>query len=228
MPYYPSLKEVNTKRLVTDTFSGYNHNLKIKDGEFYDTMNLSTRNFPLFENREKRGLVRHMISPGGMLAKEKLAFVDDGKLYYDNAIVYEGLSEGEKQIVSFGAYILVFPDRIYYNTKDPADKGNINFELEEDNLIHETDNTLYHLCCDPGTGFWDDAYFEHPAQTEDTFYFYLCFNPHWNVFDGLGIDKLLSKFHIGEQFFIPMDKTFDIETDITFHDNSNDFNIDRC
>ena len=87
MPFYPSLKEVNTKRLVTDTFSGYNHNLKIKDGEFYDTMNLSTKNFPLFENREKRGLVRHMVSPGGMLAKEKLAFVDDGKLYYDNAII---------------------------------------------------------------------------------------------------------------------------------------------
>ena len=31
-----------------------------------------------------------MVSPGGMLAKEKLAFVDDGKLYYDNVIVYEG------------------------------------------------------------------------------------------------------------------------------------------
>jgi len=98
MPHFPPLQEVNTKRLVTDTFSGYNHNLKIGDGEFYDTMNLSTQNFPLFENREKRGLLRHMKNPGGMLAKEKLAFVDDGKLYYDNAVEYEGLSEGEKQI----------------------------------------------------------------------------------------------------------------------------------
>ena len=53
MPYFPPLQEVNTKRIVTDTFSGYNHNLKIGDGEFYDTMNLSTQNFPLFENRHK-------------------------------------------------------------------------------------------------------------------------------------------------------------------------------
>ena len=226
MPYYPPLKEVNTKRLVTDTFSGYNHNLKIKDGEFYDTMNLSTKDFPLFGNREKRGLVRHMQNPGGMLAKEKLAFVDDGKLYYDNAIVYDGLTEGEKQIVSFGAYILVFPDRIYYNTKDPADKGNINFELDERHIGHNTDGTCFHICCDAGAGYWDDAFYEHPAQTDDTFYFFLCFYPDTAVYDGLGVDKLLSKFHIGEQFFIPMEKVSDIESDVTFHDLSNDFNIE--
>ncbi len=229
MPYYPSLKEVNTKRIVTDTFSGYNHNLKIKDGEFYDTMNLSTKDFPLFENREKRGLVRHMQNPGGMLAKEKLAFVDDGKLYYDNAIVYDGLTEGEKQIVSFGAYILVFPDRIYYNTKDPADKGNINFELDETLLIGtETDEgTIYYrLACDAAEGWWDDAFAEHPAQTEDTFYFFLCFNPNYNTLNGLGVDKLLSKFHIGEQFFLPLEKTVDPAESDTFHEYTNDFNVE--
>mgnify|MGYP007069896133 FL=1 len=228
MPYFPPLQEVNTKRLVTDTFSGYNHNLKIGDGEFYDTMNLSTRNFPLFENREKRGLIRHMANPGGMLAKEKLAFADDGKLYYDNAIVYDGLSTGEKQIVSFGAYILVFPDRVYYNTKDPADKGRINFELDENKLFPlntgEENPVYYYLACDAPEGWWDDAYAEHPAQTEDTFYFFLCFTPNYNALNGLGVDKLLSKFHIGEQFFLPLDKTTDPTESNVFHDYTDDFN----
>ena len=229
MSYYPPLKEVNTKRLVTDTFSGYNHNLKIGDGEFYDTMNLSTQNFPLFENRLKRGLLRHMQNPGGMLVKEKLAFVDDGKLYYDNRVVYEGLTDGEKQIVSFGAYIIVFPDRIYYNTKDPEDKGNINFTLDETNLINHygtaTALNRYSMFCDPEPGFtWDTAYYEHPAQTDEFFYFYLVFTPNPSVYDNIGVEKLLSRFHIGEKIFIPMEKLVEPTSSHYFWDRSNDFN----
>ena len=33
---YPTLTEQETSREMIDVFSGYNHNLRIKDGEFYD------------------------------------------------------------------------------------------------------------------------------------------------------------------------------------------------
>jgi hypothetical protein len=38
---YPKLKELNTSRQIVDTFLGYNHNLRIDDGEFFDMQNMT-------------------------------------------------------------------------------------------------------------------------------------------------------------------------------------------
>ena len=37
---FPKLNEQPTSRSITDIFAGYNHNLRISDGEFYDEENL--------------------------------------------------------------------------------------------------------------------------------------------------------------------------------------------
>lgn len=42
MPTYVTIPESSAVEIVTDTFGGYNHNLKISDGEFYD-MKISRR-----------------------------------------------------------------------------------------------------------------------------------------------------------------------------------------
>jgi RNA polymerase subunit RPABC4/transcription elongation factor Spt4 len=46
-----------------------------------------------------------------------------------------------------------FPDRIYYNTKNAEDKGRINFELDETNLINHFGTVAalnrYSIFCDP-------------------------------------------------------------------------------
>lgn len=53
----------------------------------------------------------------GILAKEKLAWVKDNKLYYDGAeISGVTLTDGEKKLISMGANIIVYPDQILYNT----------------------------------------------------------------------------------------------------------------
>ena len=57
MPRMPMLAGAIPQRLVTDTFAGYNHNLKIADGEFFDTKNLTTAQFPMLANRGKRGVI---------------------------------------------------------------------------------------------------------------------------------------------------------------------------
>ena len=84
MPYFPTVEESKTYQQVTDVLKGYNNNLKIGDGEFRDMQNLTSEYFPMLANRQKRGMMSTvLIAPGGMLAKEALAYVDNGKLYYN-------------------------------------------------------------------------------------------------------------------------------------------------
>ncbi|MBR6352692.1 MAG: hypothetical protein IKS25_01100 [Oscillospiraceae bacterium] len=127
MGLLPTLGWEYSEREVTDTFAGYNRNLKIGDGEFFHTENLTSAYYPLLANRKKRGRVSVLTAPGGLLAKEKLAYVDNGTLYYDGAATaVTGLSGGEKQLVSMGAYIVIFPDKRYCNTADPTDHGSLD------------------------------------------------------------------------------------------------------
>lgn len=125
MPIFPSLPQNQQKRDLTDSFKGYNHRLKIKKGEFYDMMNLSSTGYPMLSCRKKRGLMQKMNNPQGLLAKEALAWIDGGKLYYAGEETPLSVSPGEKQLVSMGAYICIFPDKLFYNTADPADYGSM-------------------------------------------------------------------------------------------------------
>lgn len=58
MPTYTTIPETAVTEQVTDTFGGYNHNLKIDDGEFYDMRNLTSDYYPLMGNRAARSLVQ--------------------------------------------------------------------------------------------------------------------------------------------------------------------------
>ena len=109
MALLPKLDYEYAERVVTDVFAGYRHKARIGDGEFYDTKNLTSAYYPLLGNRKKRARVRTMKSPGGVLAKEKLAFVEDGTLWYDGKeTAVTGLAPGRKQLVSMGAVIVIF------------------------------------------------------------------------------------------------------------------------
>jgi len=140
------LKNEYVNREVTDCFAGYRHRLKIDEGELYDCKNLSGAEYPLLANRKKRGRVCALSKPGGILAKEKLAWVDDGSLWYGGeATKLTGLSEGEKQLVSMGAYICVFPDKCYYNTADPSDYGSMEARYTSTGAVN------YSLCQKDGS-----------------------------------------------------------------------------
>lgn len=128
MPRLPTLPEGQTYRNMTDTFSGYNHRLKIADGEYYDTQNITTEYYPIMASRRKRGKLPAAVADvGGMIDKGALYYVADGALYLkgNSRALMTGLSGGEKQLVSMGAYICIFPDRMYYNTADPTDYGSM-------------------------------------------------------------------------------------------------------
>ena len=125
----PSIGTQGTSRLSTDVFLGMRNALKIGDGEWSFTENLSTLHFPMLANRGQRGVVESLISPGGLLEKDALAYVDNGTLYYNGQPTgLTGLSEGEKQMVSMGAFLCIWPDKKYFNTADFNDYGSMEAE----------------------------------------------------------------------------------------------------
>ena len=131
MPYLPDLMEGNQTRAVIDVFGGYNHNLKIGEGEWFEEHNLTSAHYPMFAQRKPRSLYGSASGPiQGMIAKDALAWVDDGKLWYNNAIV-DGVvlskdpEDNPKQLVSMGAYLCIFPDGVYVNTADLTDYGSM-------------------------------------------------------------------------------------------------------
>lgn len=130
MPRLPLLKDVKIKRSVTESFLGYNRSLKIRSGEFEHMENLCSDHFPLMANRPKRSLAARLSAPQLLAARKSLVWVDGGGLYMDGKAV-EGisLSDGEKTMVSMGAYILIFPDKLYLNTEDLSDFGSIEAEF---------------------------------------------------------------------------------------------------
>ena len=146
MALLPKLQNEYAERVVTDVFAGYRHKARIGEGEFYDTKNLTSAYYPLLGNRKKRARVRGMKNPGGLLAKEKLAFVEGGTLWYDGReTALTDLTPGEKQLVSMGATIVVFPDKMYYNTADPSDYGSLEAEYSAAGAVE------YSLCREDGT-----------------------------------------------------------------------------
>lgn len=127
--WYPYLDEIPKERTVVEVFGGYNHNLRIGEGEFYDMRNMSADDYPVISTRQKRGNYAATESAQGLISKDTLCYVDGDKLYVDNYAV-EGLTleNSPKQLISMGAYIIILPDKKYVNTKDLTDFGNIEAE----------------------------------------------------------------------------------------------------
>ena len=133
MKYYPKLSELAATREMVDVFKGYNHNLRIGSGEFYDMKNLTSNDYPVLSPRPKRGIYVSSGTPQGMIAKDTLCYVDSGDFVIGGDRVPMGLTierDGEgniipKTLISMGAYVIIMPDKKYINTSDLLDKGNI-------------------------------------------------------------------------------------------------------
>ena len=127
---YPTLNELETTRELIDVFRGYNHNLRINDGEFYDMANLSPAYYPVLSPREGRGIYAEPTAPQGLIAKDSLCYVDGTDFVMNEHRVNLNLSDGPKQLVSMGAYVIILPDKMWINTLDLTDFGQIEAVFE--------------------------------------------------------------------------------------------------
>lgn len=115
---FPRLSVQPSSSNTIDVFRGYNHNLRIGDGELYDMENLTADCYPVLSPREARtkfpgatGAVR------GMACLNGLCYVEGNILHYgEGKTIALSLTEGEKQLVPFGAYLIIMPDKLWVNT----------------------------------------------------------------------------------------------------------------
>lgn len=124
---YPKLKVLKTSREMIDAFGGYNHNLRIGDGELYKMTNLSSHGYPVLCPRPQRSIYAAMSGTNyGLIAKDALCYTD-GKYFCMNQYRVDlGLNDEPKQLISMGAYVIILPDKKYINTQNiESDFGNI-------------------------------------------------------------------------------------------------------
>ena len=127
---YPTLSAPQSSRRMVDLFKGYNHNLRIGDSEFYDMKNMTSDYYPVLSPRGKRGVYATPGSAQGLIAKDALCYVDGSEFVINEYRIAMGLSTREedcpKTLISMGAYVIIMPDRMYINTLDLDDYGNID------------------------------------------------------------------------------------------------------
>ena len=167
---YPTLMEMPTSRNTLDVFGGYNHNLRIGEGEFYDMKNLTSSYYPVLSPRNKRGVYASPNSPNGLISKDALCYVDGTTLYINkHPVTGLVLNNEPKQLVSMGAYIIIMPDKKYVNTgvydkeKGYTDFGNIEATFPS---TDEPITVRYDMCKVDGTVYTD--VYKGSTPPEDT------------------------------------------------------------
>lgn len=168
---YPTLMEMPTSRNTLDVFGGYNHNLRIGEGEFYDMKNLTSSYYPVLSPRNKRGVYATPNSPQGLISKDALCYVDGTKFVINKKEVDLTLAPYETvDLVSMGAYVIIITrdeegipvDKKYVNTKDLTDFGNIeaSFPSEEGQTVTAT----YEMCKVDGTVYTNTTKSSTPPE----------------------------------------------------------------
>ena len=146
---YPTLTPENVSRDYIDVFGGYNHNPRINDNEFFDMKNMTSSSYPMIATRPRRGTVSNEIKPSvgsicGALYRSAfyaVSYTSSTTPHYLNVykngtkIAEFNTAEGivdenvPRNLVMMGAYLLIFPDKLYVNVEGPTDKGSIENEV---------------------------------------------------------------------------------------------------
>ena len=145
----PVMGTVKARLDGVTAFAGYNHNLKIRDNEFYDMQNITSALLPVVAERPRRALLRTLAKPNGLFAHEKLCWVDGTEFYYGGQVKGQ-VTDCEKQFVRMGAYVLIWPDKAYYNTHTD-EFGSLTAQVETAGTV------TCQLCRPNGTVFEDYA-----------------------------------------------------------------------
>ena len=181
----PELTELVTSRDMIDVFGGYNHNLRIKEGDFYDMKNLSSSYYPTLAPRQPRGVYTTLAhNPVGLIEKDSLCyvtvignelyFVMNGKEY--NLGVTEIAADVERTLTSMGAYVIITPDKKYISTvttidadgNETREMGDIEAHFPATTTIPDGAITTFTLCKMDGTEYEIDLTSpDEPTGTDD-------------------------------------------------------------
>lgn len=110
--------QLNKSLRSVGTFGGLDERPVVEDSFFSDMKNISDRFYPVLATRKPRGnTISEVTYPRGIFWKNGLFYVDGLDAYYDGQqIAGLTLSDSEKTLIGMGAYIIIMPDKIAFNT----------------------------------------------------------------------------------------------------------------
>lgn len=169
---FPELNEMKVKQEMISTFRGYNHNLRIGSGEFFDMKNLTSSSYPVLSPREKRGTYNEttVTDPQGMIAKDSLCYVDGSHFVCNGYRVDIGLSTDEenchKTLISMGAYVIILPDKKWVNTANWDSETPTDGYGDIDATVTTEDPVTFTLTKVDGAEY-DEQYNVEPAEPQN-------------------------------------------------------------
>ena len=170
---YPMLNEMGASRQMIDSFGGYNHNLRIADGEFFDMKNMTGDYAPVLSSRGARGVYANPSNPQGLIAKDALCYVDGSRFVINQYPVDIGLSTAAedcpKQLISMGAYVIILPDKMWINT---ANWDGNTFHEENgygkiDATFQTTQDVKFQLCTVDGAEYTAEPSPDEPSEPKN-------------------------------------------------------------
>ena len=112
----PYIKPTDDRRKQqTVQFLGINYMDVASEGTFEDTKNISTERFPCLSPRKGRSVEAGYENVTAVYYKDGQFLVDGTNLYYDGEVIAQ-VTEGKKQFVSINSKVVIYPDKILYDT----------------------------------------------------------------------------------------------------------------
>ena len=164
------MSKIASSQTTVDTFKGYNHNLRIGDGEFFDMKNMTADYYPVASTRSLReeftpyGLkdgewVTQFFSVGGRMGYIARMYDESGEAVKDQLRVpYEAANEivrvdlevvsQKRNLITMGAYIVILPDKKVINTATFSQEGDAPVVKDIDAAEYADSVNIKFLLCD--------------------------------------------------------------------------------
>lgn len=148
---YPVLQDLGApqENRVID-FKGYDTQPVISPGSMRDMRNLSTDEYPSLYQRKQRGVYANFYTnPSALLPrKEKLAVCDKTSFWYDGERKFDfpQTYTGERLMQAINTRIVIFPDKMYYNT-ETGEYGNLGNVVNPTRVMFHKDPVTQETCC---------------------------------------------------------------------------------
>lgn len=157
--YFPKLEGEQTGYFQIDSFQGLDLRESIPLGAFAQMENLTSDGFPVTTVRPRRRLLDTTSTQGGMTVRDGVCYVDGPDFVMNGWPVNIGLTEGKKELVSMGIYVLILPDKKYVNTLDKSDYGDIEA------AFYALDGVTFSVCRDSGEAYENLHKGDTPPET---------------------------------------------------------------
>lgn len=234
--YSTYYKSGDSSRSMISSFGGINRRARIGDGESADMQNMSSDAYPLLCPRKARTVAQKQLydtvtetvtgSDGTDTTVEKTVYKNlNGILgdvgfcavwgndfyYMGNKIDGVSLMDGEKRLLAFGAYILIFPDALYYNTvteeSGEIDDGNVyDKHMELGQITTDGKYGLYAPVSfrrEDGTVYRRNCTFDRMYDEEYAHYYYQVVSEDWNgSLSGVDVDYAILSVRSGKPVYL--------------------------